>query len=133
MKRHLRFFLFFFISLWILPNIVSSVVFEEGIKTIAEAALALTLINTLIKPLINLLLLPVNLLTLGMFRWIVNAVVLYLATLFVPHFKINAFLFPGLTYKGFVVPSINFGLIGTFILVSFIISFITTFLAWLTK
>lgn len=133
MKKHLRFFLFSFFSLWILPNIVSSVVFEEGIKTIAETALVLTLINFLIKPIINLLLLPINLLTLGMFRWVVNTITLYLTTLFVPHFKISSFWFPGLNYHGFALPPINFGLIGTFILVSFIISFITTFLVWLSK
>ncbi|MGB9911102.1 MAG: phage holin family protein [Microgenomates group bacterium] len=133
MKKYIRSFLFYFFSLWVLPNIISSVVFEEGIKTIATTALVLTIMNILIKPLINLLLLPVNILTLGLFRWLVNVITLYFTLILVPQFKIYNFNFPGFSYQGFVVPPLSFGKIATLILVSFILSLITTFLNWLVK
>ncbi|MBI5133969.1 MAG: phage holin family protein [Candidatus Taylorbacteria bacterium] len=56
------------------------------------AALVLGLVNLLIKPLVKLVTLPINLLTLGLFGLVINAGLLWLVAGFVPGFDIGTFL-----------------------------------------
>lgn len=133
LRKLLRSFVFNSVALWIVTQALEGVFFTGGYQTLLLAALALTLVNLLIKPLINLLLLPINLITLGAFRWLVNVIALYLVTLFVPQFKIIGFLFPGFSYQGFVVPPIPLSAFWVFILTSFCLSIIISFLYWLTR
>ncbi|MBI2011132.1 phage holin family protein [Candidatus Daviesbacteria bacterium] len=56
------------------------------------AAIVLGVINTFIKPVLLVLTAPINLLTLGLFTFVVNAVVLWLVTLVVPGMTIDGFL-----------------------------------------
>ena len=53
------------------------------------AAIAIGLINSSIKPLINLLSLPITLLSLGSFSLLTNGFCFWLATLFVPGFTVH--------------------------------------------
>ena len=55
-------------------------------------AIVIGLINTFIKPILSFLTTPINMLTLGLFTFVVNAIVLYLASLVVPGFKIDGVL-----------------------------------------
>ena len=132
-KKHLRSFVFNLAALWLVSEFIKGVSLVGGYQTLFLAAVALTLINFLVRPLVKLLLLPVNLLTLGAFRWLINVIALYIATLFVPQFKINAFLFPGFSYQGFIIPSIHLGIFWVYVLTSFFLSFITSFLFWLIR
>jgi putative membrane protein len=54
-------------------------------------AVVLAILNTFIKPLLVLLTLPVTLLTLGLFLFIINAAVVLLASRFVDGFRIDNF------------------------------------------
>ncbi len=56
------------------------------------AAIVIGLMNTFIKPILVILTLPINILTLGLFTFIINAVVLYLASLVVPGFGVSGAL-----------------------------------------
>jgi putative membrane protein len=55
------------------------------------AALILGLINALIRPVVLLLTLPVNILTLGLFTFIVNALMFWLASTVVKGFYVVGF------------------------------------------
>lgn len=133
MKKYLRLLLFNFVSLWITSFILEGVGYLGGYQTLAIAAGVLTLVNLLVKPLVNILLLPINLITLGTFRWLINVITLYLVTVIVPQFKIVAFKFTGSAYQGFIIPQIYISTFWAFVLASFVISLITSFLLWLTK
>src|SRR5258705_11176347 len=54
-------------------------------------AVVLAILNTFIKPLLILLTLPVTILTLGLFLFIINAAVVLLASRFVDGFRIDNF------------------------------------------
>ncbi|MBU2566745.1 phage holin family protein [Patescibacteria group bacterium] len=54
-------------------------------------ALVLGLINAIIRPLVILLTLPANILTLGLFTLIINAFMLWLAAYLVPGFDVQGF------------------------------------------
>jgi putative membrane protein len=56
------------------------------------AAIVLGIINTFIKPVLLLLTLPLTVITLGLFIFIVNAIVLRMTTLFVPGFVVEGWM-----------------------------------------
>lgn len=55
------------------------------------AAVVLGLLNAFIKPLIVLVTLPINILTLGLFTFVINAVIILIAARFVPGFEVGDF------------------------------------------
>ena len=64
----------------------------EDFGTAMVAALVLGLINTFIRPVLKLLTLPINFLTLGLFGLVLNGLLLKLAAGFVPGLHIVGFL-----------------------------------------
>jgi uncharacterized membrane protein YvlD (DUF360 family) len=87
------------------------------------------LASLVVKPIINLLLLPINLITFNLFKWVSSAVALYLATLAVTDFKITQFVFPGSEALG--IQSFTLEGLGALIAFSFLLSVITSFVGWL--
>lgn len=122
-----------FFTIWFFGQVFPGVKIQGGYATLFWAAVALGLIDLLVKPVLNVLLLPVNLLTLGGFRWIVNVLGLFLLTVFVPGLRITAFNFPGFSSAGFIIPAFYVSLLFSYIFGSFIISLINTFIYWLSK
>ena len=55
------------------------------------AALVLGVINAILKPILVLLTLPINLLTLGLFTFVINAFLILLATHIVSGFHVDSF------------------------------------------
>lgn len=131
MKRILRSFAIHLFAVWVIATAVGGIFYNDNFVTLALGAAALTAVDILIKPLINLLLLPFNLITLGTFRWISNVVTLYLATLLVPDFSISAFTYPGFSSSLFIIPETHLSVFWAYIAISFGISIISSFLFWL--
>ncbi|MBI4058229.1 phage holin family protein [Candidatus Gottesmanbacteria bacterium] len=62
------------------------------LKDFSSALLAVVvigLVNTLVKPILVVLTIPINLVTLGLFTFVVNALMLLLASSITPGFKIH--------------------------------------------
>lgn len=134
MIRHtIKAFLINSVTLFLISLAVSGMIFEKGVETIILTGIALAVTALIIKPIINLLLLPLNLITFGLFRWVGYAVALYIVTLVVPGFKIIDFIFKGLTSYWISIPSISLHGILALIAFSFIISIISSILDWLLK
>ncbi|PIS43332.1 hypothetical protein COT23_01855 [Candidatus Kaiserbacteria bacterium CG08_land_8_20_14_0_20_50_21] len=56
------------------------------------AAVVLGALNLFIRPILLILTLPINILTLGLFSLVINAVLVLLASYFVPGFLVDGFL-----------------------------------------
>ena len=63
----------------------------DSVTTAVIAAVVLALINTIVRPIIVLLTLPISLLTLGLFLLVINAFMLYLAAWLVSGFDVGGF------------------------------------------
>ena len=66
-----------------------------GVESFTAAllgAIVLGLVNTFIRPIVKLLTLPINLITLGLFSLVVNTLMLYLVTWVVPGLETVGFL-----------------------------------------
>ncbi len=100
-------------------------------NTLVFAALALFMLNVVLKPFIKILLLPINIITLGLFSWMVHVVVIFLATLVVPGFTLTAASFPALRIGHYLIPAINLSIVWTYLLFSFLVSVTVAFFDWL--
>ena len=56
------------------------------------AAAVIGLVNAIVRPVLSLLTLPITILTLGLFSFVVNALTLWFASAFSPGFEINGFI-----------------------------------------
>ncbi len=64
----------------------------DSIQTALLAAVVIGLVNIFIRPLLLLITLPINLLTLGLFTFVINAVVLWIASQIVTGMMIESAL-----------------------------------------
>lgn len=133
MKGLLRNFLVNLASLWVVTTYTPAIVIGPKVETLPLAALALTLVNLVVKPVLKLLFLPITVLTLGAFQWIINVIVLYLVTRVVPEFSIVGFNFVGWSYRGFVIPAFAVSLFWSYVFVAFLLSLISSFIHWLIR
>lgn len=63
----------------------------EGLLTALVVALVLGIINATLRPIILALTLPLNVLTLGLFTLVINALLIMLTTYIVPGFGVESF------------------------------------------
>jgi len=119
-QRSFRTFLTLAALRWFFPG------FEVGDKIyiLILAALLLTAINILVKPFLKLIFLPLNLVSFGLFGWVINVFSLLILTFLIDEVKFAAFQFPGLNYSGFSIPPISFSALGSLIVGSFLLSLI---------
>jgi putative membrane protein len=77
-------------TLFALPYLLSTV-FVEDFTVALIAALILGLVNTLIRPLLVLLTLPVTVITLGLFIFVINGLMFWIVANFVSGFYVASF------------------------------------------
>ena len=121
------------LSLAVLNQVVPGVTVLGGFKTFVIAGFILSLLLLIIKPILNILSLPLNMVTLGLFSFFTNSIILYLLTVFVTDVTVSKFTFNGYTFAGFVIPVMNFNTFYAFVLTAAVLSIIIAFFDWLIK
>ena len=71
---------------WILPGVTLA-----SLPALAVAALVLGIVNSVVKPVLVVLTLPLTVLTLGLFYFVVNGLAFALAAWIVPGFEVRSF------------------------------------------
>jgi len=92
MKRFLLHVVLNGIALWLAAQIVPGIHYAGGLLYLLLAGLVFGIVNSLVKPILTVLSLPLIVLTLGLFFLVINALMLYL----------TAWLLSGFTVDGFV-------------------------------
>lgn len=95
---------------------------ESTWQAYLTAAIIFLLFNLLVTPLIKLLLLPINLLTLGLFRWLTQILVIYLFDLVYAGITISSYNFIGYSNGLFALPAGNVAFFWVLCLVALIMS-----------
>jgi putative membrane protein len=90
MKRFLIHWLVIALALWVTAYILPGVHIEST-QALAIAAVVLGLVNALVRPILTLLTLPITILTLGLFYFLVNGFTFLLATKVVPGFGVSSY------------------------------------------
>lgn len=93
------------VSILIAARIIPGVV-VTGFWTALVLAVVMGLINVIIKPILILVTLPINLMTLGLFTFVINALLVMLASSIVKGFEVGGFL--NALLFGIIVSILNF-------------------------
>lgn len=133
MKKILRYYLINLGALWVTTQILPALSITQGLRGLLIAGFAFMLTNILLVPLLKIILLPLNLLTLGIFAWLSNVLALYFLVSMVPSFKIEPYYFPGIDLSGFSISAFDLTTFHVAIVASLLISLIVHFVQWLTK
>lgn len=131
MKTLLRHFLINFVSLYGTTTLIPGLTYTGGIKSLAFGALIFMLINFFMVPLLKLLFLPLNILTVGLFAWVINVIALYALTTIVSDFALIPYTFPGAEFLGINIPPTELTTFWVAVIASFLIGVITHFFQWL--
>lgn len=110
------------LSFYITAKLVGGFLLEPSWLTYLMASLVFVLVNWVVSPIVKLLLLPINLLTLGLFRWVASIIVLYVFDLLYGGVTIQAYQFPGFQSGILAIPPGNVSLFWTLVLSSLTIS-----------
>ena len=89
------------ITAYLLPGVMIDSLWAAFI-----AALVLGIINVILKPILVILTLPINFLTLGLFTFVINALLVMLASWLVPGFGVDGFLWA--LWFSIVIAILNF-------------------------
>jgi len=87
--------------LMLIPYVVPGVTVESFFSALV-VAIVLALVNALIRPILLILTLPINILTLGLFTLVINGLMFYLVSAIVKGFEITNFtaaFFAALVYS----------------------------------
>ncbi len=133
MRKTVKYFAINTYSLYLTTLLAKGFVFKDGLLSFIYTGAALTIGSFLLKPIINLLLLPLNLITFGIFRWVSFAFILYLVSWIVKSFQISYFYFSGFSSKWIDIPEIYLKGFLAYVAFSFILSLIISFIHWITN
>jgi putative membrane protein len=101
---------------WFLPTVSFG-----DYTTLLIASVVLALLQQIVKPILNILFLPVNVVTLGLFSVIINVALLWFATYLVPGFEIQSMILFGVELNQFF----------SLLVISFLISFLQTVIGFI--
>ncbi|TDE12081.1 phage holin family protein [Dyadobacter psychrotolerans] len=80
--------------------------------TAVVVAIVLGILNTFLKPVLQILALPITILTLGLFYFVINVLIIYLAAYLVSGFRVDGFI--AALLFGFVVSVVS-AILGMFL------------------
>ena len=78
------------VAVMVAANVVSGIEYK-GLPSLLVASLLLGILNVLLRPLLLLLSLPLVIITLGLFIWVINALLLYFVGQLVKSFRVEDF------------------------------------------
>jgi len=104
---------------------------SNNLEIFALAAVVWYFLNKIIRPIIKLLLLPINLITLGLFTWAASVITIVILQKFVPGISISPFDFPGINFQGFTIPPAHLNLLFSYIATSIFLDTVRSATKWL--
>jgi putative membrane protein len=79
-------------GLWVTTRLVPGITFRGSLVTLLVAGAVWGLFNLIVKPIAMILSLPLLILTLGLFYFILNGVLLWIASSFMPGYDVRGLL-----------------------------------------
>lgn len=133
MKAFLRAILINLLVIYLVDAIYPGFSILHDVKTLITASVIWLLLNKIVKPIIKLLLLPINLITLNLFSWAVSLITLFLLPMIVSGISISPFDFQGINYQGFSIPPFHLNLFLSFVVASSFLNLIHNIISWIIK
>lgn len=117
------------LSLYAVSRMFPAVHFAS-LQVLVTTGIVLTLLMYIGRPVLKIVLLPINIITFGLFAWMINIIVFYLATLLVPGFSIGSITVPTIILGPFLFPALTLSVFWSYFFVSLLVSFGNGILSW---
>ena len=131
MKGILRNVLLYAFALYLTQMIFSGLVLHGGIRTLVVGGILLAIGFKILKPVLSIISLPFNLLSLGFFSIFITAFILFLISLIFPAIDVRPFTFYGISFLGIEIHKFYVSLLLSYCLISVTIYLITKVINWL--
>lgn len=112
-------------ALFIASQIFSGLILKGGFMTLVIGGILLALGFKILKPILGIITLPFNILTLGLFSIFTIAFILFLVTLVYSQIQVRAFYFQGVNFGGVEIHPFSVSLLLSYIIISGTIYLIT--------
>lgn len=124
LKTILQSFLINLAGLWVADYFLTGFDLTNNYRVFIVAAIVLILVNFIVKPILNIISFPINLITLGIFTWIINIFLIYLVVLLVDGIRLarGVLLLDNLGIIALTLPNIELSKLMTLVVATFIIS-----------
>jgi putative membrane protein len=133
MKKILKLTLLFTFSLITTNQIWGNLYFESIPLSIIKTAFILSIFEIILKPILKIILFPINLITLGLFRIVIDTLGLYLAVFLFSDFKLNSIHTLATNWWGIPIPAFNFVNFFTYLVTSVTIGLILNFFNFIIR
>jgi len=130
-KKLLKLILVNSMALYAINQISEGFIFAGGTQTLLKTAAFLAIFAYLAKPVLKLLLLPINVITLGAVGSLLDVFGLYLAQMLIKGLEITNFYFPGFDYNGIIIPSFTLSTFASYIVLSFLLNLFIGIISWI--
>lgn len=113
-------------ALWVADYFLTGFNIDNNVKVFSIAAGVLIVVNFAVRPLLELISFPINLITLGLFSWIINVALIYIVVLLVDGIKLSSgvLLLDKFGPLSITLPNIQLGEFLTLIVATFIIGLV---------
>jgi putative membrane protein len=109
----------------------SGLTIQGGFWSIFTASILLTIGFKIIRPILNIMTLPLNVITFGLFQVLTISFIVFLVSLIYPQLQIRPFEFEGLQFLGIIIQRFHVNLFLSYIIISGTIYLITKAFFWL--
>lgn len=134
MKTVLRAVLIQTLALFLASQLLPGLVILGGWQTYVIGGILLSVLSFALKPLLQLIAFPLNLVTFGLFNCVINGLVLWVLTILVAKINVHIFSLPALALFGLTIPKIHiYSIIPAYIVIAVGISAVTWILSWIIK
>lgn len=120
-------------TLFTLTQVIPAVVINNSWNGLFYAAFILSLLFYIIRPLLNLIMLPINLVTLNLSSWIVQIAIFYFWTVITNVVKISSWQFGGINFGAITLSPFNLVKWQVIIVGAIVYIFVNKFLEWVFK
>jgi putative membrane protein len=133
MKGYLLSFIISTLAFMSTTFVITGLNYHGNTTVLLEVSAAFGLLEVFVRPILKLLLLPLNFLTLGFLSGVSGLLIIWLLTVLVPRFSLTDTHFPGYTISHITIPSFDLNVFLTALIGALLISVISSILYWITK
>lgn len=122
-----------YLSIFVLIQLIDKITISGGWLNTLYGGVVLSALYWILKPLLNLVLFPLNLATMNLSAWLIDIVLFYLWTIVFPQVKIEGWYFPGVNLGVLILSPYTFAGWQIYGLSAVILAILLRMFSWLLK
>lgn len=133
MRKLIKKYIINTVSIYLLSQLIAGISLKNSIEILIYSSFILTLLLLLVKPVVNLIMLPINLITFNLSVWVINIILTYLWIILVPDVTAAAWDFQGINLGFITIAPMNMPRWLVIITAGVVLSIFIRLFDWLMK